>query len=529
MSYLFMKALEQRPASYDAGIKRISGQDWGAVRERIGSEIKPGERVLELGCGPGTLAVELAQKGAQVTALDQNPAMLTFARGQAAEAGVKMDFVQHPLEQLNELSGQWDWVIASLSFSELRPIARPAVLVWSRSLLKDGGRLLVVDEVVPSGFIPKISYHLGRFFMGIVTRLRTRSSTRPLTGFEKDLEQAGYRLIGEAMFSPGSLKLWSARKSDAPMPEPAQLRVGWEFRDWAESFLLWLSSHFLKVPFPPGLYRTGNPGPDSPLLATCNYTLTVNMVRKYLKGIDAWLLVNDTRGVNVWCSAGEGNFSAREVAVTLAASQAERLVNRREVILPKLSLNGVRLREVKERSGFAARIGPVYAQDIPAYLADGNKVSPEMDRIRFNLWRRLWFGVPFALFMALIAGVVVLLSAGHVRHDLPLWFGVTSLLIAITYTWLPTRWHLVKGLILGGAMALAAGFYQSGSGADLLSILRSSLLLVSLGLFVTADFSGGTPVSNRTLVEREFKPIYLTLAGLMLLYIFLPKILEVWK
>src|SRR4030042_650619 len=96
MSYIYMKILERRPARYDAGIRRLSGQDWPAIREKILQGVKPGERVLEIGCGPGTLALELARRGAQVLALDHNPEMLTYARGQAAGAGGPGGFGEVP-------------------------------------------------------------------------------------------------------------------------------------------------------------------------------------------------------------------------------------------------------------------------------------------------------------------------------------------------------------------------------------------------------------------------------------------------
>jgi len=530
MSYIFMKFLERKPEGYDAGLRRISGQDWGAIRARIIAEIKPGEKVLELGCGPGTLAIELDQKGAQVTALDRSRELLIFARGQAMEAGAAIGFRHLDLERLNELEGQWDWVIASLTFSELRPMVRKAVLIRARKLLRERGRILVVDEVVPENFLRKIRYHLVRSFLGLVTYFRTRKSTAPLEGFNQDLAGAGYQVLREEELSSGGLKLWIAQiLPEAPLPEPGELKAGWGSGDWLDSFFLWLTSHLLKIPFLPGLYRIGNPGAESPLLTTANYRLTVNLVRKYLKGFNVWLLVNDTRGVNVWCSAGERNFSASEIAITLAASQADRLIQRRELILPKLCLNGVRLGEVKARSGFVARIGPVYAKDLPAYLSAGGELGAGMDRIRFNFQNRLWFGVPFAVFMSLITGVLALALPWLIRKDLPLWFGMTSLLIAATYTWLPTRRHLVKGLVLGAGMALAVALYQFSHQAVGWDLARNSILLIALGLFVTADFSGVTPVSNRTLVEKEFKAIYLTLIGLLLVYFVFPKIVEVFK
>lgn len=529
MSYLYMRILERRPGRYDAGLGRLSGQDWSSLRARLRAEIRPGERVLELGCGPGTLAVELARQGARVTALDQNPEMLTFARGRAVEAGVEVDFRQLEAERLSELDEQWDWVVASLSFSELRPIVRRAVLVWLRRLLRPGGRLLVLDEAPPEGSGPRVRYRLARMWAGLVTWVRTRQTTWPLSDFQTELRETGYRLGQEEILPPGNLRLWQAQPEEPePRPEPAALPTGWGFCDWVKNFFLWLSSHLLKVPVRPGLYRLGHPGPDAPLLVTCNYRLTVNLLRKHLAGQSVWLLVTDTRGVNVWCSAGEGTFSAAEIALTLAATRAERVVNHRRLILPKLCLNGVNRREVNRRSGFRGLIGPVYARDLPAYLAQDLEKTAAMERVRFNFWDRMWVGVPFAALVALVPAVLVLVFGGWPRSDLPLWFAGAGMLIAATYSWLPTRRHLVKGIVLGALVAAAVGAYLWWQKAPALQIVRDLALLLALQLFVTADFSGSTPVSNRTLVEQEFKWIYIILAALLGIYFGLPLLQEVW-
>jgi hypothetical protein len=238
-----------------------------------------------------------------------------------------------------------------------------------------------------------------------------------------------------------------------------------------------------------------------------------------LRNRDVWLLVNDTRGVNVWCSAGEGNFSATEIEITLSASHAEKWVHGRDIILPKLCLNGVKLQDLKAFSGFKGIVGPVYARDLPAYLDSGLNKTPGMERINFNLLNRLWFGVPFAILMSLITGVLALAFHGHLSPYLPLWFAALCLLVAATYTWLPTRRHLVKGLTLGAIVGAAMVFSLFLKGESAIIMTRSGVLFLLLGLFVTSDFSGVTAVSNRTLVEREFKSIYWVLAALLIVYL----------
>ena len=59
----------------------------------------------------------------------------------------------------------------------------------------------------------------------------------------------------------------------------------------------------------PGLYCTGQPTPASPVVVTANYKLSFDALRKELSGESVWILVLDTRGINIWCAAGKGTFS----------------------------------------------------------------------------------------------------------------------------------------------------------------------------------------------------------------------------
>src|SRR5271155_49904 len=60
----------------------------------------PGERVLDVGCGPGHLARLLAQRGCRVTGVDRGWRLVRIARRWAAREGVTVEFRQAPAEQL---------------------------------------------------------------------------------------------------------------------------------------------------------------------------------------------------------------------------------------------------------------------------------------------------------------------------------------------------------------------------------------------------------------------------------------------
>ncbi|MFC1581126.1 hypothetical protein ACFL4N_09510 [Thermodesulfobacteriota bacterium] len=99
--------------------------------------------------------------------------------------------------------------------------------------------------------------------------------------------------------------------------------------------LLW-GTFFRLFPCPSrvGLFSMGNPGPKSPVLVTCNFYITVRRVMKNLAGTNAWLLVADSKGVNVWCAAGGDEFNTRSVVSAIKTSGIEERVEHRKVILP---------------------------------------------------------------------------------------------------------------------------------------------------------------------------------------------------
>ena len=63
----------------------------------------------------------------------------------------------------------------------------------------------------------------------------------------------------------------------------------------------------------PGIYAVGAPDGRSPVLVTANYKLGFDLLRRELGGFDAWIVVLDTRGINVWCAAAKGPCSTQEV------------------------------------------------------------------------------------------------------------------------------------------------------------------------------------------------------------------------
>ena len=103
----------------------------------------------------------------------------------------------------------------------------------------------------------------------------------------------------------------------------------------------------------PGLYAVGSPDSTSPVLVSANYGLTFNVLRKNLSGLDCWLLILDTKGINVWCAAGKGTFGTDELIDRIGAVGLSEVVTHRNLILPQLGAPGISAHEVKQLTGFS--------------------------------------------------------------------------------------------------------------------------------------------------------------------------------
>jgi NAD-dependent dihydropyrimidine dehydrogenase PreA subunit len=219
---------------------------------------------------------------------------------------------------------------------------------------------------------------------------------------------------------------------------------------------LWLLFGRL-FPFPtkPGLRRVGNPDRSSPVLVTCNFELTVRKVIQTLKrdAIDAWLLVAPTKGINVWCAAGGGHFTADTVISIINTSGIESMVDHRKLILPQLSATGVNIWELKKRTGWNPCFGPVDIKHLAAYLGRGKlKAEQEYRRVTFPFRDRLVMGTNLGfnslLFLLLPMLVVSIWKSGLWWKSLPLLF-VLAVLNTVLVFWLPGKPGVQKGFSLG--------------------------------------------------------------------------------
>lgn len=158
-----------------------------------------------------------------------------------------------------------------------------------------------------------------------------------------------------------------------------------------------------------GLVEIGHPGRNSPVFLTGNYHLTVQRVKRALRGWDAHLVVANSRGINVWCAAAGGHFSNHDVISALKTSGVEDVVGHRNVILPQLAASGVETKAISQRAGWKVIWGPVYAKDIPDFLKEDHRKNMRMREAQFPLIQRIEMAGAWAFPMSVMIALLFLL------------------------------------------------------------------------------------------------------------------------
>ena len=275
----------------------------------------------------------------------------------------------------------------------------------------------------------------------------------------------------------------------------------------------------------PGLYAVGQPDQQSPVLVTANYKLSLDALRRELTHLDAWILVLDTHGVNVWCAAGKGTFATDELVHRLRVSRLDQVVTHRQLVLPQLGACGVAGHDIRRRTGFKVLWGPIRARDLITFLDNPKRVDPSMRRISFTLTERIIL-IPVEISTALkptawaLGAVMAVAMIVGLAGPEPLTtvfgcmllggaaagIGIISgtILTPLLLPWLPGKAFALKGASLGlaaailGHMALYPAM-ETGLGIAL------ALMTVATSSFLAMNFTGATPFTSPSGVEKEMR------------------------
>lgn len=285
----------------------------------------------------------------------------------------------------------------------------------------------------------------------------------------------------------------------------------------------------------PGLYRLGNPTAESPVFASANYTLSFDALRSALSGLDGWILVLDTRGINVWCAAGKGTFGTDELVRRIESTNLSGVVSHRKIIVPQLGAPGISWPEVLRKTKFLVEFGPVRARDLPEYL-ESHTATPVMRRVEFPLSDRLVLipveFVHIALPMIIVA-IALWFLAGPVAALAALSAVIAgTVLIPALLPYIPTQDFSSKGLLLGLVVALPFAytfgttpglpFWANAAGA-----VVPLLVMPAVVAYIALNFTGATTFTSRTGVKKEMFRYVPVMAAMAVLGVVLGAILGI--
>ncbi|MBI4678666.1 MAG: acetyl-CoA synthase subunit gamma [Elusimicrobia bacterium] len=273
----------------------------------------------------------------------------------------------------------------------------------------------------------------------------------------------------------------------------------------------------------PGLYALGRPDGDSPVFVSANYKMSFDRLRAALAGMDGWILVLDTKGINVWCAAGKGTFGTEELIGRLTSTRLADKVAHRVLIVPQLGAVGVRGVEVASRSRFRVVFGPVRAEDLPAFLAAGMQAEPAMRRVSFGLLDRLVLSpmdlVGWGKYLLPLSAILWFLGEPMGALALVLGLLAGGVLTPALLPYLPFRSFSGKGALAGaGLAALSAAVMPRLDGPSLAwgQGLSWTAVIASLSSVIALYFTGASTYTSLSGVRKEIRwALPVQIAGLL--------------
>jgi hypothetical protein len=345
------------------------------------------------------------------------------------------------------------------------------------------------------------------------------------------------------------LPRWATGTVTTPAGVVMKVSTDWSRADHWGMIRSRINSYRMKYAVVPGLYAVGEPNKDSDVFISANYKLSFDVLRRELKGLNAWILVLDTKSINVWCAAGKGTFGTDELVRRIADAHLGTVVSHRRIIVPQLGAVGVSASAVQKRAGFCVHFGPVAARDIPAYVRAGYKKTKKMSIIEFSILDRLvltpmevnpvtkkypWFAAVILLLFGLQPSGILFEKAWAGGAPFLL-LGLVSVLAGAFITpvllpFVPFRSFAIKGWLVGMLSVLSSvQVFGLVDRHNTIMFVVAYLFFPAASSYIALQFTGSTTFTGMSGVKKELKigiPAYIVTAGISLLLMVLFKLRE---
>lgn len=345
------------------------------------------------------------------------------------------------------------------------------------------------------------------------------------------------------------LPLWAIGNITTPAGMVMTVSTDWSLGDHWGMIRSRISAYRMKYAVMPGLYAVGEPNKDSDVFVSANYKLSFDVLRRGLKGLNAWILVLDTKSINVWCAAGKGTFGTDELVRRIAEAHLGTVVSHRRIIVPQLGAVGVSASVVQKRAGFRVYFGPVDARDIAAYVQAGYKKTKEMSIIEFSMLDRLvltpmeinpitkkypWFAAGILLLFGLQPSGFLFEKAWAGGASFLL-LGLVSILAGAFLTpvllpFVPCRSFAIKGWVVGMlSVVLAVQVFSVVDRHNTIMLAVAYLFFPAVSSYIALQFTGSTTFTGMSGVKKELKigiPVYIITVCISLLLMVLFKLRE---
>ena len=510
-SYIFMKILEKRPERYDTGINVLSAGHSKKIKKQIVQNyVKPGMEILDIGCGTGSLAIDAAKAGARICGVDISEGMLAVARKRIADNRMENRITLHHagVVEIGSLFKEncFDLIVSTLVFSELYAEERALALHQIKRLLKPNGTMIIAVEVSPRNPLKKIVYRFVRFPLSVLTYIIAQTGTKPFARIAEEITENGFEITKEERSFLDSFTVISAQKSTAeatakvPLP-PAKKPES----DFSLVKSLWdFIGRWFPNPVEPGLRVIGQPDRNAPVFLTSNFHLTVRRLEKALKEENAYLLVAQTNGINVWCGSCGGELNTHSAITVIKTSRIDERVDHRQIFLPQFSAPGIDRRRLKQETGFAGVFGPAYSKDIPGYLRNRNFVLTH---------NRAAFALPFRLEMLLSMNFAVWFAIGiitlFIKPDqlllISVDFWVAGFILYAGFPFIPGNSGWLKAAVLSATEVIAIAVYSVFMSRPIFSHWKPMLIVTAINMWLGFDLRGivaGLPSEAEWLMHR---------------------------